>query len=407
MRGAKTSFAENEMGKRRRNSSSKRERGNPISHPRSKAPGRLEREKDDDANGERAPSIDIDEDCVQYESGPEQGNIPQAQNGQKFAKEKKEGMVPMADSDSDEGGTSEEDLEMGVADPDESDAEVELEFFDPTDGDVTPTAIFLEKFTYECAGTTKESSGKRKVVEARDLATAICKQMRVGTMVRVTDEEAPIGFISCLNLHVHRKLLEPIVRSLVVVCGEKTEHARFRQILERAFNGGKKFESGKMGLILCERVVNLPPQIVPKMLEALFCEIEWAVEDEPTQEEREAFRLGWYLYITEVYSSVAGAEKAGEREAKRQKGDEEDDEVKMAFTRVEDEAWFKHAACHITWDVVGSEAEKGGYRRRRMAMIIGAGRIGKVREMVEGIVGGLNESAENGNEEMKEGDIGS
>ena len=37
------------------------------------------------------------------------------------------------------------------------------------------------------------------------------------------------------------------------------------------------------GLLLSERLVNAPPQLAPPLNQALFDELEWAQEDEPTQ----------------------------------------------------------------------------------------------------------------------------
>ena len=37
------------------------------------------------------------------------------------------------------------------------------------------------------------------------------------------------------------------------------------------------------GLLLSERLVNCPPQLAPPLNQALFDELAWAEEDEPTQ----------------------------------------------------------------------------------------------------------------------------
>jgi BCCIP len=37
------------------------------------------------------------------------------------------------------------------------------------------------------------------------------------------------------------------------------------------------------GLLLNQRLVNAPPQVAPPLMQALFDEISWAVEDEPTK----------------------------------------------------------------------------------------------------------------------------
>lgn len=35
-----------------------------------------------------------------------------------------------------------------------------------------------------------------------------------------------------------------------------------------------------VGLLVSQRVVNLPPQLLPPLYDALFDEVEWATEDE-------------------------------------------------------------------------------------------------------------------------------
>jgi hypothetical protein len=37
------------------------------------------------------------------------------------------------------------------------------------------------------------------------------------------------------------------------------------------------------GLLVNERLINSPPQLAPPLVQALFSEIDWATEDEPTQ----------------------------------------------------------------------------------------------------------------------------
>ena len=43
------------------------------------------------------------------------------------------------------------------------------------------------------------------------------------------------------------------------------------------------WEQPGSGLILNERLINCPPQLAPPLVQALFSEISWATEDEPTQ----------------------------------------------------------------------------------------------------------------------------
>ena len=43
------------------------------------------------------------------------------------------------------------------------------------------------------------------------------------------------------------------------------------------------WDAAHTGLLVSERLVNCPPQLAPPLNQALFDEIEWAQEDEPTQ----------------------------------------------------------------------------------------------------------------------------
>ena len=45
----------------------------------------------------------------------------------------------------------------------------------------------------------------------------------------------------------------------------------------------KAWDAAHTGLLLSERLVNCPPQLAPPLNQALFDEVTWAQEDEPTQ----------------------------------------------------------------------------------------------------------------------------
>ncbi len=45
----------------------------------------------------------------------------------------------------------------------------------------------------------------------------------------------------------------------------------------------KAWDDAHTGLLLSERLVNCPPQLAPPLNQALFDEVTWAQEDEPTQ----------------------------------------------------------------------------------------------------------------------------
>ena len=43
------------------------------------------------------------------------------------------------------------------------------------------------------------------------------------------------------------------------------------------------WEAPDTGLLVSERLINCPPQLAPPLQQALFDEVSWAIDDEPTQ----------------------------------------------------------------------------------------------------------------------------
>ncbi|KAK7250446.1 hypothetical protein RIF29_32895 [Crotalaria pallida] len=56
-----------------------------------------------------------------------------------------------------------------------------------------------------------------------------------------------------------------------------------------------------VGLLVSQRVVNLPPQLLPPLYNALFDEVSWATEDEPTEDLRSSFKFKHYVILTKIY----------------------------------------------------------------------------------------------------------
>ena len=62
-----------------------------------------------------------------------------------------------------------------------------------------------------------------------------------------------------------------------------SRHARqLRRFFDRS-NSVQALRDASSGLLLNQRLVNAPPQVAPPLMQALFDEISWAVEDEPTK----------------------------------------------------------------------------------------------------------------------------
>lgn len=55
--------------------------------------------------------------------------------------------------------------------------------------------------------------------------------------------------------------------------------------------GVQAWEAEGTGLLIMERLMNVPPQLSPPLMQAIFDEIQWATEDEPTQVDPELPQL--------------------------------------------------------------------------------------------------------------------
>jgi protein BCP1 len=274
------------------------------------------------------------------------------------------------DESSEEGIALGPGAELGNSDEDAvSDVDVSFEFFDPNADDVRSVARLLTEYAAECS------------LNAHDVARVIVQQTSVGTCVKITDEPEPVAFISCLNIQKHQAILKGLLDKIVQV-GGSGEKGSVSDMVRRGFEEGGT-PANRMGLILTERVVNLPPVLVAKMQEAVFSEIDWATEDEENREVRDSFRICWFLYVTEVYCPPQSkAASSGKR--KKKEGRKDDD---IAFPRPEDEAWMEAAEDLVTWPIDNEKPGARGLTRMRMAMVVPASAVASLRSKTVEIVG--------------------
>lgn len=360
------------MGKREREAraTTKPKSKNQAARPAAPTKPKAKKSSSREADAAGAPSLPADVDYVAYVSDDE--DEPAALRGED-------------DSSSDDESSDDGNIPLGPVaardDDDEerlSDVDVSFEFFDPVESDAHTLALLMQDFALETR------------LQAHSVAAAVVAQTTVGTTVKITDEPAPVGFISCLNTRKHRELLSGLFERLEKVGGSVAEVVKCSLA---AVVDDDEQSRHRLGLILTERVVNLPPVLVAKMQEALFCEIEWATEDEEDERERRAFRFAKFLYVTDGYRAPPAKDAAGEGDAKAKRRRKEDG-AGFTFARPEDEAWLEAAKDMVSWPIDGELPGAGGLTRRRVAMVIPAAKIPAVRAKVCDIVGLADDSHE-------------
>ena len=126
------------------------------------------------------------------------------------------------------------------------------------------------------------------------LVELILSQPRVGTTIKTGDaaegeEGDPYAVLSVVNVNVHLQRGNGGVRAVVEYVLGKAAEAEARgegvglcEELKRLLTGqgqGQGENERHVGLVICERLVNMPVQVVPPMYRMLVDEIDGALKD--------------------------------------------------------------------------------------------------------------------------------
>ncbi|KAF9556321.1 hypothetical protein CPC08DRAFT_641712, partial [Agrocybe pediades] len=125
-----------------------------------------------------------------------------------------------------------------------------------------------------------------------ELAELILSQPKVGTTIKTDGIESdPYALFTVLNMHLHHEnvSIKAIANYLLQVT-EKHDQA-FHNTLKELFSQSE----AHVGLVLCERLVNMPVQVLPPMYTMLADEVKWANAD------GEPYQFTHLLFISRVY----------------------------------------------------------------------------------------------------------
>ncbi|XP_058103926.1 protein BCCIP homolog isoform X2 [Magnolia sinica] len=213
--------------------------------------------------------------------------------------------------------------ESSDEDEHEDTVQADFAFFDPKPDDFHGVKILLQTYL------------NNEQWDLSGLVDLILGQTTVGTVVKIDDEEDDglFSVITALNLgryKDHQCIIE-LKKYLLKVCQDKDVKSDLNVLL------GEKAKD--VGLLVSQRVVNLPPQLLPPQYDALFDEVSWAIEDEPTAELRDSFRFKFYLLITRIYKN---------KNAEQQKGASKVHEP-IIYIKPEDEIFHKLSSWSFTY----------------------------------------------------------
>ncbi|CZS89180.1 probable Protein BCP1 [Rhynchosporium agropyri] len=176
------------------------------------------------------------------------------------------------------------------------------------------------------------------------LADLILSQPTVGSTVKVDgDETDAYAFLTILNLHEHRE--KKIVRDLTEYIMEKSKSSPSLAVLGRLLTS-----SSQVGLILGERLINVPAEVSPPMYTMLIDEIEAAVED------KEPYDFTHYLILSKTYNEISSSlDQEDAPKTKKNKAANASREV--FYFHPEDEVLQKHALASGSFEYTKDEGE--------------------------------------------------
>ena len=117
----------------------------------------------------------------------------------------------------------------------------------------------------------------------------------------------------------------------------------------------KPTSAAQIGLILTERLINIPSEVAPPMYRMLLEEISWAVE------EKEPYTFSHYLILSKTYHEVASVldleESRPQKKVKQKKTSGEQGDANPFYFHPEDEVLQRYSSMVGSFDYAKQEGE--------------------------------------------------
>jgi len=135
---------------------------------------------------------------------------------------------------------------------------------------------------------------QNKAFDASELTEIILNQEYLGSVIREASDVESFGFITAINLNFHKeKLCVKQIKDFIITKAPGPEKPKWQQILALT----------TVGLIINERLINVPAALAPTLHETIYEEIQWALED------GHPFNFDTFIYITSYGHEDKGKEE--------------------------------------------------------------------------------------------------
>lgn len=258
------------------------------------------------------------------------------------------------DSDIDVSSTdSEGEQEVEVGDEEPETVNVDFDFFDLNpDVDFHATKNFLRQLLGD-DGIKFDISG---------ITDLFLTKNSVGTTIKTEGKEGdPFALLSVVNLTENKTnaSLKPLIDYILE---KTTKDMEFNMILKKLIkeNGQLTKDSSKqakVGLIISERLINMPVEVVPPMYKMLLEEME------KSEDAHEKYEFDYFLVISKVYEMVSSnvEDDEDDRKLKKKKGSSKP-QVEMDYFHYEDLVLESNSMYHGYYDYTNKSQETDSRR---------------------------------------------
>ncbi|EMC91555.1 hypothetical protein BAUCODRAFT_297383 [Baudoinia panamericana UAMH 10762] len=198
------------------------------------------------------------------------------------------------------------------------------------------------------------------LLDLSELADIILAQPELGTVVKCDGKESdPFAFLTVLDLHRYQE--KAVMKQLTQYLQQRTADVEgIRQLREVLSSNSKS----KLGLILSERLINMPHQVVPPLYNFLLEEIQTPSPKGSSE------ALTHYLILSKTYEEVASKLDAGEERPAKKKKASATSAAETFYFHPEDEALQKHALAHCSFDYA-KQGDEGASDSKRAFQDLG------------------------------------